>query len=107
MKLEQIEAAIALGGGSERRARSARLEHRSETHALSCHISIADIPPSVSESILRDVKDAARTISASTTRRSSSSMRVCEVAHGCVIPVGMGSASSEQSVSSGVSQSAH
>ena len=29
----------------------------SETRALSCHISIADIPPSVSERILRDVKD--------------------------------------------------
>ena len=29
----------------------------SETHALSCHISIADIPPSVSERILRDIKE--------------------------------------------------
>src|SRR3954454_17476248 len=29
----------------------------SETHALSCHIAIADIPPSVSERILRDVKE--------------------------------------------------
>src|ERR1700729_4027987 len=29
----------------------------SETRALSCHIAIADIPPSVSERILRDVKD--------------------------------------------------
>jgi len=28
----------------------------SETRALSCHISIADIPPSASERILRDVK---------------------------------------------------
>ena len=32
----------------------------SETRALSCHISIADIPPSVSERILRDVKDRLR-----------------------------------------------
>ncbi len=30
----------------------------SETHALSAHISIADIPPSVSERILRDVKES-------------------------------------------------
>src|SRR6202162_1088624 len=29
----------------------------SETRALSCHIAIADIPPSVSERILRDVKE--------------------------------------------------
>jgi cobalt-zinc-cadmium efflux system protein len=60
----------------------------SETRALSCHISIADIPPSVSERILRDVKD-----------RLHHSFRIdhttiqfehveCEVAHGCVIPVG-------------------
>jgi cobalt-zinc-cadmium efflux system protein len=62
----------------------------SETRALSCHISIADIPPSVSERILRDVKD-----------RLHHSFRIdhttiqfehveCEVAHGCVIPVGEG-----------------
>jgi cobalt-zinc-cadmium efflux system protein len=59
----------------------------SETHALSCHIAIADIPPSVSERILRDVKD-----------RLMHDFRIdhttiqfehveCEVAHGCVIPV--------------------
>jgi cobalt-zinc-cadmium efflux system protein len=60
----------------------------SETRALSCHIAIADIPPSASERILRDVKD-----------RLHHSFRIdhttiqfehveCEVAHGCVIPVG-------------------
>src|SRR4051812_12411672 len=32
----------------------------SETHALSCHISIADIPPSASERILREVKEELR-----------------------------------------------
>src|SRR5271163_4545058 len=60
----------------------------SETRALSCHISIADIPPSVSERLLRDVKE-----------RLHHSFRIdhttiqfecvdCEVAHGCVMPVG-------------------
>ncbi|HYL11422.1 MAG TPA: cation diffusion facilitator family transporter [Terriglobales bacterium] len=59
----------------------------SETHALSCHIAIADIPPSVSERILKDVKE-----------RLLHDFRIdhttiqfehveCEVAHGCVIPV--------------------
>jgi cobalt-zinc-cadmium efflux system protein len=59
----------------------------SETHALSCHIAIDDIPPSASERILRDVKD-----------RLLASFRIdhttiqfehveCEVAHGCIIPV--------------------
>ena len=44
----------------------------SETHALSCHISIADIPPSVSERILRDVKDRLHHDFPSTTRRFNS-----------------------------------
>lgn len=59
----------------------------SETHALSCHIAIDDIPPSASERILREVKD-----------RLLASFRIdhttiqfehveCEVAHGCIIPV--------------------
>ncbi len=59
----------------------------SETHALSCHIAIADIPPSASERILRDVKE-----------RLLHDFRIdhttiqfehveCDVAHGCVIPV--------------------
>lgn len=59
----------------------------SETHALSCHIGIDDIPPSESENILRNVKEllAARFHIHHTTIQFESS--VCEVAHGCVIPV--------------------
>ncbi len=59
----------------------------SETHALSCHIGIDDIPPSESENILRNVKDllAAKFHIHHTTIQFESS--VCEVAHGCVIPV--------------------
>jgi cobalt-zinc-cadmium efflux system protein len=60
----------------------------SETSALSCHISIADIPPSVSERILRDVKEqlhAGFHIDHTTIQFEHV---VCEVAHGCVIPVG-------------------
>jgi cobalt-zinc-cadmium efflux system protein len=59
----------------------------SETHALSCHISIADIPPSVSERILRDVKECLRhdfRIDHTTIQFEHAD---CEVAHGCVIPV--------------------
>ncbi|MGA2695260.1 MAG: cation diffusion facilitator family transporter [Terriglobales bacterium] len=59
----------------------------SETRALSCHISIADIPPSVSERILKDVKECLRhdfRISHTTIQFEHA---VCEVAHGCVIPV--------------------
>jgi cobalt-zinc-cadmium efflux system protein len=60
----------------------------SETRALSCHIAIADIPPSVSERILRDVKDRLHhdfRIDHTTIQFEHAE---CEVAHGCVIPVG-------------------
>jgi cobalt-zinc-cadmium efflux system protein len=62
----------------------------SETRALSCHISIEDIPPSVSERILRDVKERLNHdfhISHTTIQFEHV---VCEVAHGCVIPVSEG-----------------
>jgi cobalt-zinc-cadmium efflux system protein len=59
----------------------------SETRALSCHISIADIPPSVSERILRDVKERLH----HNFRIDHTTIQFehveCEVAHGCVIPV--------------------
>jgi len=59
----------------------------SETSALSCHISIADIPPSASERILRDVKACLhREFRIDHTTIQFENV-VCEVAHGCVIPV--------------------
>ena len=59
----------------------------SDTHALSCHISIADIPPSVSERILRDVKE--RLLHDFKIDHTTIQFEhvECEVAHGCVIPV--------------------
>jgi cobalt-zinc-cadmium efflux system protein len=59
----------------------------SETHALSCHISIEDMQTSESEAILRDVKQvlACKFHIHHTTIQFESS--VCDVAHGCVIPV--------------------
>ncbi len=59
----------------------------SETHALSCHIRIADIHVSESEAILRDVKQllAAKYHIHHTTIQFENV--VCEIAHGCVIPV--------------------
>ena len=59
----------------------------SETHALSCHIAIADIPPSASERILRDVKELLlRDFKIDHTTIQFEHAK-CEVAHGCVIPV--------------------
>jgi cobalt-zinc-cadmium efflux system protein len=59
----------------------------SETRALSCHISIADIPPSVSERILRDVKERLHQEFRIAHTTIQFEHVVCEVAHGCVIPV--------------------
>jgi cobalt-zinc-cadmium efflux system protein len=59
----------------------------SETHALSCHISIADIPPSVSERILRDVKTRLHDDFHIVHTTIQFEHADCEVAHGCIMPV--------------------
>ena len=60
----------------------------SETSALSCHISIADIPMSASERILRDVKERLHADFRINHTTIQFEHAVCEVAHGCVIPGG-------------------
>lgn len=60
----------------------------SETRALSCHIAIADIPPSASERILRDVKDRLHQHFRIDHTTIQFEHVECEVAHGCIIPVG-------------------
>lgn len=59
----------------------------SETSALSCHISIEDIPPSASERILREVKERLHRDFRIDHTTIQFEHVVCEVAHGCVIPV--------------------
>jgi cobalt-zinc-cadmium efflux system protein len=59
----------------------------SETRALSCHISIADIPPSASERILRDVKECLLNEFHINHTTIQFEHAICEVAHGCVIPI--------------------
>ena len=59
----------------------------SETHALSCHIRIADLKASESESILRAVNDALAHDFHVHHTTIQFEPEVCEVAHGCVIPV--------------------
>ena len=61
----------------------------SEMHALSCHIAIADIPPSASDIILREVNDRlAREFRIHHTTIQFEHEH-CEIAHGCVMPVDM------------------
>src|SRR6202521_3951323 len=87
VKLERVEAAMRAIEGVNDVHDLHVWNIGSETRALSCHISIEDIPPSVSERILRDVKErlhAAFRIDHTTIQFEHV---ICEVAHGCVIPV--------------------
>jgi GTP-binding protein YchF len=87
MKLERVEAAIRGIDGVNDVHDLHVWSLGSETSALSCHISIADIPPSASERILREVKECLhRDFRIDHTTIQFENV-VCEVAHGCVIPV--------------------
>lgn len=87
MKLDRVAAAICEIDGVNDVHDLHIWSLGSETSALSCHISIADIPPSVSERILRDVKERLhREFRIDHTTIQFENV-VCEVAHGCVIPV--------------------
>jgi cobalt-zinc-cadmium efflux system protein len=87
MKLERVEAAIRTIDGVNDVHDLHVWSLSSETHALSCHISIADIPPSASERILRDVKECLLRDFRIDHTTIQFEHAVCEVAHGCVIPV--------------------
>lgn len=87
MKLERIESMIREVEGVNDVHDLHVWSIGSETHALSCHISIADIPPSVSERILRDVKERLLHNFRIDHTTIQFEHAVCEVAHGCVIPV--------------------
>jgi len=90
MKLEKIELAIRSVTGVNDVHDLHVWSIGSETHALSCHISIEDIPPSVSERILRDVKERLLRDFRIDHTTIQFEHAVCETAHGCVIPVGEG-----------------
>lgn len=87
MKLEKIEGAIRAVEGVNDVHDLHVWSIGSETHALSCHISIADIPPSVSERILRDVKERLLHDFRIDHTTIQFEHALCETAHGCVIPV--------------------
>ena len=57
----------------------------SESHALSCHIRIEDIPPSVSERILREVQQRLREQFRIQHTTIQFEHVVCDVEHGCVV----------------------
>src|SRR5271154_6903900 len=87
VKLESVETAIRSIDGVNDVHDLHCWSIGSETRALSCHIAIADIPPSVSERILRAVKECLPHVFRIDHTTIQFEHVVCEVAHGCVIPV--------------------
>jgi cobalt-zinc-cadmium efflux system protein len=87
MELEQIATAIAGIEGVNDVHDLHVWSIGSETHALSCHISIADIPPSASERILREVNAKLQDNFRIFHTTIQFEHVVCDIAHGCVIPV--------------------
>ena len=87
VKLERVEASIRKVEGVNDVHDLHVWSIGSETPAHSCHNSIADIPPSVSERILPDVKQTLHENFRIDHTTSQFEHAVCEVAHGCVIPV--------------------
>jgi cobalt-zinc-cadmium efflux system protein len=87
MELERITAAIAAIPGVNSVHDLHVWSLGSESHALSCHISIPDIPLSESEQILREVKERLRTGFRIEHTTIQFEHVVCEVAHGCVVAV--------------------
>src|SRR5215472_10174138 len=88
LKLDRLEAAIRRVDGVNDVHDLHVWSIGSESHALSCHIAIADIPPSASERILKDVKDCLHEDFRIDHTTIQFEHVECEVAHGCVIPVG-------------------
>ena len=68
----------------------------SDSHALSCHIGIADIPPSESEQILQQVKVVLkRSFNIEHTTIQFEHV-VCDTLHGCVVPASSQNSHSQQ-----------
>lgn len=59
----------------------------SQSRALSCHISIADMPTSASDRILREVQERLRERFHIFHTTIQFEHVVCDIAHGCVIPI--------------------
>jgi len=62
----------------------------SDTHSLSCHVSIADMRASESETLLRQIRDELNSRFHIHHTTIQFEYAVCEVAHGCVIPASPG-----------------
>jgi cobalt-zinc-cadmium efflux system protein len=90
MELEHIETCICSIAGVNNVHDLHVWSIGSDTHSLSCHVAIADMRASESESLLRQIREelASRYHIHHTTIQFEHA--ICEVADGCVIPVSPG-----------------
>jgi cobalt-zinc-cadmium efflux system protein len=90
MELERIESCICTISGVNNVHDLHVWSIGSDTHSLSCHVGIADMRASESEDLLRQIREvlASRFHIHHTTIQFEYS--ICDVAHGCVIPVSPG-----------------
>ena len=90
MELERIESCICTINGVNSVHDLHVWSIGSDTHSLSCHVGIADMRASESEELLRQIRDelASRFHIHHTTIQFEHA--ICDVAHGCVIPVSPG-----------------
>jgi cobalt-zinc-cadmium efflux system protein len=90
MELERIESCICAINGVNSVHDLHVWSIGSDTHSLSCHVGIADMRASESEELLRQIRDelASRFHIHHTTIQFEHA--ICDVAHGCVIPVSPG-----------------
>ena len=88
VSLEKVEAAVLTVSGVKYVHDLHVWSIGSETHALSCHIGIEDIPPSESECILRNVNAKLRHDFGVGHTTIQFEHLACDVADGCLMPAG-------------------
>ncbi|HWS95087.1 MAG TPA: cation diffusion facilitator family transporter [Candidatus Methylomirabilis sp.] len=90
MELERIESCICTINGVNSVHDLHVWSIGSDTHSLSCHVGIADMRASESEELLRQIRDELASHFHIHHTTIQFEHAICDVAHGCVIPVSPG-----------------
>jgi len=90
MELKRIEACICAIPGVNSVHDLHVWSIGSDTHSLSCHVGIADMRASESESLLREIRDTLSSRFHIHHTTIQFELAICDVAHGCVIPASPG-----------------
>ncbi len=90
MELDRIQQAICAVPGVESVHDLHVWSIGSDTHSLSCHVAIADMPASESASILQEIRDELGRRFQIHHTTIQFELAICDVADGCVIPVSPG-----------------